>query len=79
MAKERMQKNTNQWHRPMNKQGGTEGDVLLFICVTCLVSHLEMSALNLLARQNTTHEKVDDSRKWSKKQQTQQKGELKIN
>ena len=39
----------------MNKQGGTEVDVLFSMNVTCPVFHLEMSALKAAAPKNTTH------------------------
>ena len=39
----------------MNKQWGTEVDVLPYMSVTCPVSHLEMSALKAAAPSNTTH------------------------
>ena len=42
----------------MNKQCGTEVDVLLRKVVTCPVSHLEMSALNAVAPENATHQPI---------------------
>jgi hypothetical protein len=39
----------------MNKQCGTEVDVLFDMAVTCPVFHLEMSALKAAAFINTTH------------------------
>ena len=39
----------------MNKQCGTEVDVLLFMFPTFPVSHLEMSALKAPVSRNTTH------------------------